>query len=429
MLLLHDPPAAAIQPEATSSMSERNDKEGIVIDVTPEPEVRDIPTDEAPAQSNTSPAPTRFGLGGLLLAVVALLAVVGLAVAAVQMWRQSSAELARIDARIAEAVQAQGQLQAELDDTNAALASQQAALSSQNGQTEQQRALLDQTRQALLTQEQRLADERLRMQERENELRAAVADVHRRVGRSGTQWMVAEAEYLIRIANHRLTLARDVDTARAALGLADARLYETGDPGWGEVRVQLARDLTKLAGLALPDFEGLSARLDALIEQSATLKLSGSTAGVQPGHSAQTADTAPERSLSTLLGDLWQGLKSAVRIRRHDQPVQAMLPPEQQFFLYANLRLQLQAARLALSSERQALFVASLDHAIATLQSYFDTEAATTRSTVAALQDLRQRDIRPTLPDISRTLEMLKLRAQLLVEIAPGAAASQDDAR
>ena len=118
---------------------------------------------------------------------------------------------------------------------------------------------MDEARANFQRQEQQLAEENVNLQEREAELRAAVADVHRRVGRSGTQWMIAEAEYLLRIANDRLILARDTNSARVALGLADQRLRDTKDPGWAGVREQIARDIARLSAFEAPDSAGISA--------------------------------------------------------------------------------------------------------------------------------------------------------------------------
>ena len=64
--------------------------------------------------------------------------------------------------------------------------------------------------------------------------------MHRRVGRSGTQWMIAETEYLLRIANHRLILARYRYRTRR-LGWPTSACAIRG-PGWTRVRMeQIAR--------------------------------------------------------------------------------------------------------------------------------------------------------------------------------------------
>ena len=122
------------------------------------------------------------------------------------------------------------------------------------------------------------------------------------------------------------------------------------------MRAQIARDIAKLSAFEAPDAAGLSARLSALIEQIPQLKIARATIGPERTLPKRIAREPGERSWDTLLDDLWSGFKDSVRIRERDQPVQAMLAPEHQFFLYENLKLHLEAARLGIARNDQALF-------------------------------------------------------------------------
>ena len=283
----------------------------------------------------------------------------------------------------------------------------------------QQQAAMDQARANYEQQEQKLAAENVNLQEREAELRAAVADVHRRVGRSGTQWMIAEAEYLLRIANDRLILARDTDSARVALGLADQRLRDTKDPGWAGVREQIARDIAKLSAFEAPDSAGISARLAALIEQVPQLKIASATIGAERTLPEQADREPGERSWETLLEDVWAGFKDSVRIRERDKPVQAMLAPEHQFFLYENLKLRLEAARLGLARGDQALFRDNLTIAADWLGRYFAPDSGSASAIGGAIAEMLEIDIRPPVPDVSQSLRALQVRQKLMEDVAP----------
>jgi uroporphyrin-3 C-methyltransferase len=278
---------------------------------------------------------------------------------------------------------------------------------------------VDEARAAFQQQEQRLAQENVNLQEREAELRAAVADVHRRVGRSGTQWMVAEAEYLLRIANDRLILARDTESARVALGLADQRLRDTKDPGWAGVREQIARDIAKLSTFEAPDSAGLSARLSALIEQIPQLKIANATIGPERTLPERTGQEPGERNWETLLDDVWAGFKDSVRIRERDKPVQAMLAPEHQFFLYENLKLHMEAARLGLARDDQNLFRDNLHIAADWLTKYFDPDNGSAAAMAKAIAEMVKIDIRPEMPDVSQSLRALQVRQKLMEDVAP----------
>ena len=402
-------------------MNEQDPKPGVVIDVTPDP-VNDTADDSAESQQAGGDTVASAGKGGVLALVVSLVALLSVGAASVfgfRYWSDLANEMAAMDARVQAARSQQEQLQQSLTQATAALRAQENALGDQRNVLTQQRSAVDQARAAFEQQEQKLADENLRLQEREAELRAAVADVHRRVGRSGTQWMIAETEYLLRIANHRLILARDTDTARVALELADQRLRDTQDPGWAGVREQIARDIARLGSFQAPDSAGLAAQLAALIDQIPQLKIARATIGPERTLPERAAATPGERSWDTLLDDLWAGLKDTVRIRERDKPVQAMLAPEHQFFLYENLKLHLEAARLGLARGDQALFHDNLQEAMDWLGRYFETGDHTTASLRSAIEGMLSLDIHPALPDISQSLRALKVRQDLMDDIAP----------
>jgi len=407
-------------------MNDDEPKPGVVIDVTPDQETAAADEPAAPpAAESGRERPSRAGLLPLVLALFALIAVGVAAVFGYRYWSDLAQDLAAMDARVREGASQQRQLQQALHDATAALQAQEDTLGKQRDVLAEQRIAVDEARTAFQVQEQRLADENLRLAEREAELRAAVADVHRRVGRSGTQWMIAEAEYLLRIANHRLILARDTETARIALELADQRLRDTKDPGWAGVREQIARDIARLSAFEAPDSAGLSARLAALIEQIPQLKIARATIGPERTLPQKVAREPGERSWDTLLDDLWSGFKDSVRIRERDKPVPAMLAPEQQFFLYENLKLHLEAARLGLARGDQALFRDNLRVAADWIDKYFEPDVGPTAMLHKAIGEMLAIDIRPELPDISHSLRALQVRQKLMDDLTPAPLESQ----
>lgn len=414
-------------------MNEEDPKPGVVIDVTPEQENTEPDEAPTPSEADTEKAAPEVrekpARGNALPLVVALFALIAVGVAAFfgyQHWLKLKTDLAAMDARLQEAQSQQQQLSQAVGGANDAVRAQETALSAQKGALAKQQAALeeaqaavDEARSAFQQQEQKLAKENVNLQEREAELRAAVADVHRRVGRSGTQWMIAEAEYLLRIASDRLILARDTESARVALGLADQRLRDTKDPGWAGVREQIARDIAKLSTFEAPDIAGISARLSALIEQIPQLKIASTTIGPERTLPEHTGREPGERNWETLLDDVWAGFKDSVRIRERDEPVSAMLAPEHQFFLYENLKLHMEAARLGLARGDQALFRDNLNVAADWLKKYFNPDDGGAAAIGTAIAEMVQIDIRPEMPDVSQSLRALQVREKLMEEVAP----------
>lgn len=408
-------------------MKHKEPKPGIVIDVAPD-QGNGTP-EEGPTSGGIGRGPEKAGSDKARWpAVLALLVILGMVFAGFlgyRHWSDLAHRVTVLDAQAREQQAQQQQLRASIDRAAEAVLLQESTLGEQRDVLAQQHRALDEARAAFRQQEQTLVEEGVRLQEREAELRAAVAEVHNRVGTSGTQWMIAEAEYLLRIANHRLTLARDTGTARVALDLADQRLRDNGDPGWAGVREQIARDAAKLDAFEAPDIAGLASGLSAMIEQIPELQLAQAFIEPRPAAAAQAPPLTAERNWETLLEDLWSGFKDTVRIRQHDAPLQAMLAPEHEFFLYENLKLHLEAARLGLARGDQALFRSNLQLAADWLDRYFDPKDARRAALAGAIDELRAIEIRPALPDISLSLRALQARRKLGQDITPGGTGPQ----
>ena len=105
-----------------------------------------------------------------------------------------------------------------------------------------------------------------------------------------------------------------------------------------------------------------------------------------------------------------------------------MLAPEQQYFLYENLRLQLAAARLALLRGEPAAWQGALQTARDWLQRHFDVETPAVRATLEAVDELLKVAVRPPIPDVSASLrrlrEVMRLR-ELAADAGAGDAAAE----
>jgi len=151
-------------------------------------------------------------------------------------------------------------------------------------------------------------------------------------------------------------------------------------------------------------------------------------AGTEEADSAGTAKTA---SSAEQLGKLvWQSLSELFRVREHDQPVGPMLPPDREYFLRENLRLQLAAARLALLRNDPAQYRAALQTSLDWLNRYFDRQAAAVGQLLGQLQEIASIDITPALPDVSASLRLLRQQMQLseqpaVLPVVPAAAGEQ----
>ena len=261
----------------------------------------------------------------------------------------------------------------------------------------------------------------------QNGLEDALGVLRARVSRSHSDWTLAEVQYLLQVASLRVQLERDVPTAVAALTSADQRLQALADPGFTGVREAIARELAALQAVNLPDLPGIALTLDTLAGEVEKLPLKDAqvraTAAGESAAAASDAQAGWWERTQQVLGNIWDALRSLVVVRRNDAPVGPLLAPEQQFFLYENLRLQLAAARLAALRGETDIYRSSLKTAASWLDTHFDAQAAAVVAARGELERLAALDIRPALPDLSVSLRLLREQMQ---QIEPPAAAAPE---
>lgn len=234
------------------------------------------------------------------------------------------------------------------------------------------------------------------------------------MGRSEHGWSLAEVEYLLRVASQRLQLQRDVDTAEVALQSADALLRDLADPHFLKVREQIAREIEALGSVPDADQNAIALTLGAWLERIDTLAVAG--ARYEPnteGKSGVLDTTRTATDWKEVPGLIWAALSELFHLREHDKPVTPMLPPEREYFLRENLRLQLSAARLALLRDDEAQYRTALNASQDWLTKYFseeDSEVKELRSKIAGLVDV---NIRPDLPSLSGSLRLLRQQMKL----------------
>ena len=225
---------------------------------------------------------------------------------------------------------------------------------------------------------------------------------HQREGAAG--WQLAEINYLLRIASHRLALLGDVDTVVAVLQSADAGLREIPDPALIPVREQLIADINRLKSVPGTDVTGLALALGDLAERADQLPLNLAAPAVESRAPAGDP-AATENRWRRFARSVWQELKTLVVISRTDNNTAALLAPRERFFLHRNLRLQLEAARLAVLIRHEGQLRMSANAGLDWLNEFFDTGDSRVRSALAILESAAAADLQEPAPSINATLD------------------------
>ncbi|MEN8259261.1 MAG: uroporphyrinogen-III C-methyltransferase [Pseudomonadota bacterium] len=247
------------------------------------------------------------------------------------------------------------------------------------------------------------------------EIDEAILRIQRQLGKTRGDWLIADAEYLLSVANERLQLVGDIKTTLIALEAADQRLRESGDPAVFKVRETIAGEINQLRALTPPDIVGTFSKVQALAAKAAGLPVFLPHPGKAHAHEPDVESKPEVDSFDDLVNSAWQDLKGLVVIRRTDRPVDAVLLPEEVEMIRQQLRTEFEIAKLALVQKDNELYRMGLENAAKWLIDHYEASAEM-NSVIAELKRLRDEAIVAKLPDISGSLKMLRDINKLRIE-------------
>ena len=230
-------------------------------------------------------------------------------------------------------------------------------------------------------------------------------------------WKLAEAEYLIRLANQRLLMESDINGAQNLLQTADQILANMADPILFDTRKAIAKDIQALKATTSFDLEGLYLQLDALNKQVENLPQTEPSSDWQNA-GAQVTDeasntTAESNIFQSTITELWQSLRSLIVINYQHKPIKVLLPAADYQELISSLQLQINVAQLALLKKESTIYQTALSHVAEAISIHFDLESQTTIAFMTSITALQQINPSPELPLPRQSLtQMKKLMSQ-----------------
>ncbi|KZX69534.1 heme biosynthesis operon protein HemX, partial [Vibrio sp. HI00D65] len=180
-------------------------------------------------------------------------------------------------------------------------------------------------------------------------LQLAVADVK---GRRPNDWLLAEADYLVKLAGRKLFLEHDAVSATKLMESADQRIAALNDPSLVSLRQSMTNDITKLRTIPLIDRDGLVLRITSLQQQVDKLPLANA---ILP-----EAEVVEKKAVSQDINDWQSNLMTSMKdfsenfitFRSRDGEVIPLLSPEQHFYLRENIKGKLETAIRAVYKEQ-----------------------------------------------------------------------------
>lgn len=227
-----------------------------------------------------------------------------------------------------------------------------------------------------------------------------------------SDWALAEAEYLIRLAHQRLLMASDGRSALALLRSADAIILELDDADLHPVRAALAADMAALRGVAEVDVEGTWLRLRALTGEIDKLMLF-SLPEMQVAESSVPTDAAWDARLEQGLRAAADRLSSYIIIRRRETPYEPLMAPQWEGLVRQNLRMLLEQAQTALLSGNEELYRRSLAASRRWVAEFFAFNETAVAALDTELGDLSSIEISRQYPDIGGSMSAVKTAIDL----------------
>ena len=262
-----------------------------------------------------------------------------------------------------------------------------------------------------------------RLDNASSRLKESIQHIQRQLGKTRGDWLVADAEYLLSVANRRLHLMGDVSTTIEALKAADNRLRESGDTAGFKVRSQIAKEIAQVKKVKVADVVGIYSKLEMLEEDVAKLNVflpySGKAKDQQIAREAAEKEPAQDGKatddINDILNDALVEIEGIITIRRLDHPVTSIISPEQKAFISEQLSSKLVIVKLALVQHDDALYQAGIADTEQWLSKNF-TKNAEYKNFLDELEQLKGIQIRSNFPDISKSLKMLRNIAKLRLE-------------
>ncbi len=226
--------------------------------------------------------------------------------------------------------------------------------------------------------------------------------------RHPNDWILAEVEYLVKLAGRKIWLESDIASAIALLVAADQRVAELSDASLSVLRTALLEDIGTLEALPKRDPDGVVLALSALerrIDKLVVSDLSGPQALVDndPELSSDINDWKNNLSKS------WSNfVESFIVINKRETQLEALLSPEQRWYLQENLRHDLAKAEFAIYREQQDIYDLALQSASQLLTNYYDLNDSNTQAFYQSVQDLMQRKAAGEYPDQLKSAPLLE---------------------
>lgn len=235
-------------------------------------------------------------------------------------------------------------------------------------------------------------------------------------GSDAKTWLLAQADFLVKLAGRKLWSDQDVTTAAALLKSADASLADMNDPSLISARRAITDDIASLSAVSQVDYDGIILKVNQLANQIDNLRLADNNDDDSPMDSDSDELSSSIKEWRVNLQKSWQNfMDSFITVRRRDETAVPLLAPNQDVYLRENIRSRLLVAAQAVPRHQEETYKQALDNVSTWVRAYYDTDDATTKAFLEDVDKLSQQSITMNVPDSLQSQALLEKLMQTRV--------------
>lgn len=220
-------------------------------------------------------------------------------------------------------------------------------------------------------------------------------------GDAQSDWKLAEAEYLLRLASLRLLASQDVTAAQELLSAVDGILRAQPDSGVFAVREQLAQFQAELSALPEIDRSGIYLRLAAMREQVTRL-VALPVPAFDPDEVSVEEEYEDRLARRTRAERVLMRLERYVRVDfQRGKVITPLLDEAELQRVQRTLQLTMEQAQWAALRGEAEVYQASLEQAGGMLRQYLEMENPQVEAMLGQLDSLAAQDVSLSPPDLS----------------------------
>jgi len=237
--------------------------------------------------------------------------------------------------------------------------------------------------------------------------RSALENLYNDISVSRDETSLAEVEQILLTASQQMELSANVKVALIALQNADAYLQRMNRPSFNGLRKVISQDMDKLRSLPNIDVASINLQLNELVNAVEHMPLSYQQRSVDKRDAKEPAPVEGSY-FKRIAHEIWLEFRQLLRIEDTGKVEIPLVPPNQEYFLRENLKLQLLSARLALLSRDEASYRMALKTARLWINRFFDVRSNDSKRMIEGLNKLATSDISIQLPEISASLKAVQ---------------------